>query len=545
MKAKFVCLYLLTVLTTSVCSMGQAQLALEMSPVHIVRTIEPGESFTKPVLFSNMQQAATVVKPVINDFFVDPGGNTHSLKAGSADYSCADWITLDRDQFTVPGGGMSGVTITIKVPRGATGERCAKIDFVPIGQEGAALGTLGFIIIINTDNENRNAAEIERLEIEPLFPEDETETISKFHLRAHVKNPGNTVSRTVGTLRLTDEAGRTLQLVDLDAGTGRILPGGLRYAEANIVALPDGIYLAHARVEYGEPRAARRWIKFKVTGSPVTHLETLPRADLYGWQGVVAEPERVQLAVPPGWFRTASFEIQNVTADSFAVELSLRDYEMDEDGHIRVLPEGSTNEVGCAGWGQLRPRRLRLASKSTRRVTMQIRGRKLAVGGRSSIIVISSKLSDGTTKHSFVPVVVMVPGTGELAGSLEPVEITKLGQTDQGVTVGLSTTLNNVSNIPLAPLFKLAVIAPEEGITEERNLLQGMEIIPAHARRTVAAEMSKPLQPGVYMAAAGVLLSGRPWLVCRRMFQITEEGEVIQGRTEEEIEKAKEEEGAD
>ncbi len=88
----------------------------EVSPVKIEYSIDPGESQSKILYVKNHSNFQTPFSISIVDFLIDKDGNKMVANKNSTKNSCADWITLDNNFFTLNPGEKTEIKVTMQAP---------------------------------------------------------------------------------------------------------------------------------------------------------------------------------------------------------------------------------------------------------------------------------------------------------------------------------------------------------------------------------------------------------------------------------------------
>jgi len=192
------------------------------------------------------------------DMSLEPDGSVTLLKAGTSSRSLAQWITLDKNEFDLEPGKMELIKGKVTVPRGNRGGRYAVIVFEtspPDVREakgrgkillGARLGTILMLSIPHTLKQKGRIGTIEWEARGDSKPHPILFTLS-------FKNTGNVHLRIRGSIVIKNKEGRIIDRIPLEAGTGTVLPDGIRVLEgtwSNRRKMKEGDYAAEARINF-------------------------------------------------------------------------------------------------------------------------------------------------------------------------------------------------------------------------------------------------------------------------------------------------------
>ena len=199
------------------------------------------------------------------DMRLEPDGSVTLLKASASSQSLAQWITLDKNEFGLEPGKMQSIQGKLTVPRGSRGGRYAVIVFETSSPDireargrgkillGARLGTILMLSIPHTLKEKGRIGAIEWEARGDSKPHPILFTLS-------FKNTGNVHLRIRGSIVIKNKEGRIIDRIPLEAGTGTVLPDGIRVLKGNWSnrrKMKEGDYTAEARINFrgGQVRA--------------------------------------------------------------------------------------------------------------------------------------------------------------------------------------------------------------------------------------------------------------------------------------------------
>lgn len=263
-KIRILVLFLFTVLTG--LPLSYADISFSVSPPIMELNVPSGGVKTMKLLVYNQGDMPIHVNGDIVDMDIEPDGNTTLLPAGSSPWSCADWITLDKDEFDIEAGEKKTVVARLTVPRGTRGGRYAAIIFQAIGPRkrgrgaivvGARLGTLIMETIPRTIKRQGEIIEIKA----KRDPEERFLLGAKAPITFVVsfRNTGNIHIKAKGSVVIKDSNNRIVDRVPLMAGTGTVLPDGVREFEGTWSnkrkMVEGGEYTAEVRITFPGGRA--------------------------------------------------------------------------------------------------------------------------------------------------------------------------------------------------------------------------------------------------------------------------------------------------
>lgn len=248
-------LFLLIVLIIPLTSFSQS---FEVAPVEILYRLDPGEKeerFLKVTNHSSVRQQFSLTKA---DFTIDTDGRQTSMEANSSDYSCADWITLGENFFTLEPNETKNISAEMEVPPGNYATRWVSI-YVQTTKERTAFGAdtenlstginisgrIGVKVYRYPQNPEKPSLEISNLrESEESAPDDRTFTVE-------VKNVGSSIGRcklSYVALNL-----RTAEKHSFKGPVFNLLPETERIIRFDLPdSLPPGEYALSAILDFGD-----------------------------------------------------------------------------------------------------------------------------------------------------------------------------------------------------------------------------------------------------------------------------------------------------
>jgi hypothetical protein len=241
--------------------------SLGVYPPIVDLSIPPGKDHAIDLTVYNQGDRVMSVTAYVSALEVSVDGDPIPLDTRKGKWSCADWITLDKQTFDLAPGEDQSVCATLRVPRGTSGGRYAAILFEgspASGAQGAinvALGArVGTIVMESVPHTLTRQGEVESVEASRTGPDS-----VRFAVR--FRNIGNIHLKTRGSVVIRNDSGRVVDRVPLDVGTGTVLPDGVRKftgAWHNPRRMVKGDYTGEVRVDSEGMRRASEVVAFSV-----------------------------------------------------------------------------------------------------------------------------------------------------------------------------------------------------------------------------------------------------------------------------------------
>jgi len=273
------CLFILvSILFIAPPDLALSQISITVVPPLVETSIPAGGLRSFRLVVSNLGNRPVDIQGYTCDLKLNPDGTPLVLDAGVTSYSCARWIELTEDKFTLDAGSKKVVGATVKVPRGERGGRYAVILFESLSSGirksgnvilGARLGTILMVTIPWT---LKKEVEISQIKIgeAPVSSLDTRQgkiSIQPINFIVSLKNTGNVHITSKGSVVIKDGKGRIIDRIPLEAGTGTVFPDGVRDFPgtwSNPRKMVKGKYTAEARISFGGRRQARAEKTFSI-----------------------------------------------------------------------------------------------------------------------------------------------------------------------------------------------------------------------------------------------------------------------------------------
>lgn len=243
-------------LLTSIC---QAAFSLSVSPYFLEFEVPGGGVRTFTITLYNEGDEAVEVKGYTRSLHLSLAGEPQPGESEKGVFSCAPWISLRPSHFTIQPKGKEKVAGVLKVPRGQKGGRYASILFETVPKEvkdGLTISArLGVVAMLSIPRTLRKKGEIVSLSSSPVE--------QGMSFKAIFRNTGNVHLKATSTVVIMDSEGRVVDRVNLEGGTGTVLPSEEREF--------SGIWMRKSKMSPGKEYTAEvrvvfpggRWVREK------------------------------------------------------------------------------------------------------------------------------------------------------------------------------------------------------------------------------------------------------------------------------------------
>lgn len=240
-----------------------AEISFSVSPIRMELSGEPGGTHTDAVEVRNEGNEKVRIKVSMQDWYLSEEGTPVFQKGGTQARSCVGWMKINPVDFLLQPGEKKVVRYSVAIPAGIKdGGYWGAFVFETVpqiepGQKTKSVAIKGNIaaIVYLVAGKPVPAGDISDMGYEVVKGEKRIFT--------RIKNSGDVHFRIKGNLKITDEAGKTVQTVDLPdvpvlAGASRTIPVSLGDK------LPAGKYTAVATVDIGAKAILAGEISFVV-----------------------------------------------------------------------------------------------------------------------------------------------------------------------------------------------------------------------------------------------------------------------------------------
>jgi len=277
-KGKLCLFILVSVLFIARPNLALSQISITVAPPLVETSIPAGGLRSFKLVISNLGNRPVDIQGYTCDLKLNPDGTPLVLDPGVTSYSCAKWIELTEDKFTLDAGGKKVIGAAVKVPRGERGGRYAVILFESLSSGvrrsgnvilGARLGT---ILMVSIPWTLEREAKILQIKVEEATNAPSESRQGKISIKpvdfiVSLKNTGNVHITSKGSVVIKDGKGRIIDRIPLEAGTGTVFPDGVRDFPgtwSNPRKMAKGNYTAEARISFGGRRQARAEKTFSI-----------------------------------------------------------------------------------------------------------------------------------------------------------------------------------------------------------------------------------------------------------------------------------------
>jgi len=270
-KGKLRLFPLVPIILITIFDLALSQISITVAPPLVDTSIPAGGLRSFKLVVSNLGNSAVDIQGYACDLKLNPDGTPLVLEPGVSAYSCARWIELTEDKFTLDVGSKKAIGATVKVPRGERGGRYAVILFESLSsgrrQRGNVIlgARLGTIVMVSIPWTLKKEAKILQIKVEeatnaPTESRQGKISIKPVNFIVSLKNMGNVHISAKGSVVIKNGKGRIIDRIPLEAGTGTVLPDGLRDFQgtwSNPRKMVKGNYTAEARINYRGRTQAR------------------------------------------------------------------------------------------------------------------------------------------------------------------------------------------------------------------------------------------------------------------------------------------------
>ncbi|MEA3560960.1 MAG: hypothetical protein U9R31_04225 [Candidatus Omnitrophota bacterium] len=227
-----------------------------VSPSRIELIVNPGEKKNSYITISNSRSQVPInVKAYVEDVINAPDGEIDFLPPGTTPWSCAEWIKLKPDGFTLAPGQEQVVKLQVKVPPKARGGYYGITFFevlIPSTKSGGIQTStalrIGAVVLIDIAGTTEYKAKLTQLRGVNL----EKEGVVTSKVSCMIKNLGNLLIRPKGTIQILNVHQEEQEILELNPEKGGILPGMSRtFTVTCKETLGEGQYVIRALIDYG------------------------------------------------------------------------------------------------------------------------------------------------------------------------------------------------------------------------------------------------------------------------------------------------------
>lgn len=188
-----------------------------------------------PLFLYNQGTSALEIRMSVSDFVLDPNGASRLVLSDGKTHHWAQYVKLDSKSFKVEPGEGHTVRAIVNVPRGKLGGGYFAVVFYARPETvkkqkrrsgGVVLGArLATLFIGEISRTGSHQGRIISAEVNP-GPYSANNSLS---MRIMLENTGTTHIKAKGSITLRNEQGKVIDRINLESGSGLILPNGRRF----------------------------------------------------------------------------------------------------------------------------------------------------------------------------------------------------------------------------------------------------------------------------------------------------------------------------
>jgi hypothetical protein len=244
-----------------------AAISVSVLPPILDLSVPPGGKKEFDLTIKNLGSSRVDVSPAVMDLKLDPTGAALPVGLGEGAPSCAAWVSMDESGFALGPGESAVREVLVEVPRGVAGGRYCVVVFEASEADRATPGPslnittrTGAIIMETASRRSRRSGEI--IDIKVLRQgQREISFVTLF------KNTGEIHLKIRPSCVIRNAEGRVIDRLSADAGTGTVLPGGLRQIRAtwgNERKMVRGTYQGEVSVDFTGGRRVTESVEFTI-----------------------------------------------------------------------------------------------------------------------------------------------------------------------------------------------------------------------------------------------------------------------------------------
>jgi len=240
-----------------------APIVLSVSPAIVSMEVQRGKTQEIDVTVGNLGDSDLEMHAAAMDLALTPTGAAMPVKASNSAHSCASWLSLTPESFVLAPGQTQVVQATLRPPMNARGGAYGVIAIRAKTQARAGagatrvevVGTTGTVLMLTVKGPGRVRGSLGSGRARVTQRADGPQVAFSLEVR----NQGDVHLRCSGAVTVFSPAGRVVGRANLQAGTGTVLPGGVRRLTAlwRPRKTPPGAYTAIARVVIPRHRTLR------------------------------------------------------------------------------------------------------------------------------------------------------------------------------------------------------------------------------------------------------------------------------------------------
>ena len=351
--------------------------------------VPPGGRKTFEVTVGNAGELSALVAHIGVSSIVQNNRGDYTISDSENNWSCAPWITLDKQRVALEPGEWEVIRCQVEVPFNASGGRYAAIT-VSFGDMAARTPGLttsfqyvlgSYVELTVSRGPMTRRAEISNLQVTAVAGNPILENQygrDSFFIVADVTNTGNIGILAKAMLRVREQRGLHRREAPLGTGRGMVLPDAtVKYRSLFTRKPPPGIYVAEASLDYGSYKPAVTRLIFSVTQDG----DIVPgRVESVETVGLGINPRAFDLRGGPGARKTVGVTLSNVEEIPLTIAVEKLGLYQRSDG--RLDASSSNTELSCHDWITVEPDSFEIAPNSRKRVRISLSIPREASGSR-------------------------------------------------------------------------------------------------------------------------------------------------------------------
>jgi hypothetical protein len=244
-----------------------AAISISVLPPILDLSVPSGEKKEFSLTIKNLGASRVEVSPAVMDLVLSPTGAALPVGPGEGAPSCAAWVSMDGSDFSLGAGESAVRDVVLEVPRGVAGGAYCVIAFeaheaksdVP-GPSLNISARTGAIIMETASRRSRRSGEI-------IDIKTSRGAGSELGVVAMFKNTGEIHLSIRPSCVIRNSEGRVIDRLKADAGTGTVLPGGVRQIRGdwdNKRKMVPGTYTAEVSVDFTGGRRVTGSVEFTI-----------------------------------------------------------------------------------------------------------------------------------------------------------------------------------------------------------------------------------------------------------------------------------------
>lgn len=224
------------------------------------------------VTVNNQNEEPIQVQSYIKDLKFQPDGEMQIMDSGTAERSCADWVSIQPAKFQLAPGASKKIILRVRIPDGADGGHYGKLVFEtsPLSAKAktpspseleTSLGSTLMVIVPGTTKIKGAITTFESSLIGNGKPPE---------FKISFNNTGNVHTRPTGVIRIKDYMGDVVHEQSLGKNVPFVLPGNTRQIKEiyNGKELPAGKYSAIVVINSGDEADVQADCEFTIADNP-------------------------------------------------------------------------------------------------------------------------------------------------------------------------------------------------------------------------------------------------------------------------------------